>query len=673
MAKLQIRGTNTEIKTFTDVHGHYMMAKEDLEQRISRKNGFDDADKMFSSHLDEAGWPYQSLIFDPRPYTVILEKSGRLIGKKPKGRLVPREGGDTLGAYVNNELLSFQWDDNSRLGESMIAKWIQMDLNARKYGSSFGLVKWRWERRIEKNDKNEAKKVVFYDGPDFEVCNPRDVLANPSYHYVNKWFQYREYVTLDELERTNDAARTQPVYKNLDLLRDAIKESAKGKVGDRRDTQYIIQNKTIRGLTDYLGRDEVYKVVEIVTEYRPDRWVTFAPRHGVVVRDIPNPYKHGELPVVQLKYYPFADDLYGQSELEPVSRQIRAINAHVSAYCDRIALRLRPPIHVNPINVRMHTLDWSPEAKWLMNNPNQDVQVMRMEAGEDAAFNVIYNVLVSSLLSAVGENSQGISQANPVADAQRVTATEIRDTAFTRNVRDNMNQIFLSEALKKQIMFWHAMNRQLMFQGAKDSAKIIRIVGREAVEFFTRQGLSDIRPTDEDALSVAQGRMTPEDILPGPRYAVDIGEGLEVPKFQPDENGEGGNLIIEPGDLVGNYDYIPDIESMQAPTNEQTEAKLMSLIGMLVNPQILQGLAQEGLKPKYKETLVKMAEATKVIKDAESLFEEIQNGQTQPGGGLAPAAGPANQGNAGNQGMAGGPAPVAPAPNPQLVGGPQVV
>jgi hypothetical protein len=676
MAKVQIelKGSDSENKVFTDVHGHYTLAKEDLEQRIQRKNGFNDADKMFSSYLDEKGWPYQSLIFDPRPYTVILEKAARLIGSKPKGRLVPREGGDTLGAYVNNELLSFQWDDNSRLGESMISKWIQMDLNSRKYGSSFAIVPWHYETRV---DSDAGKRVTFYDGPDFKVCNPRDVLANPSYSFIKKWFQYREYVTIDELENTNDAARSKPIYKNLKELRDSL-DKAKAVRGDKRDSQYTITNKTIKGLTDYMGRDKVYPTIEIVTEYRPDRWITFVPRHGVVIRDIPNHYKHGEIPVIQLKYYPFGDDLYGGSELEPVSRQIRAINAHVSAYCDRVALRLRPPIHVNPINVRMHTLDWSPEAKWLMNTPNVDVQVMRMEAGEDSAFQAIYSVLVGSLLSALGESSQGMSSVNPQSDGGRVTATEIKNTAFVRSVRDNMNQIYLSEALKKQIMFWHSMNQQFMFKGSKDEVKIVRIVGKEAIRFFEDKGVGDIRPTAGDMEQVNAGQMDMASIPPGPAYPVGLPNGEVVPKFQPDDNGEGGNLMIEPGDLLGGYDYVPDIETMRAPSEEDVTNKMKELVAAITNPAILQGLATNGRQPKFEEILKKLIEANKVVKDADMLFEDVKqvapqigmNGQdpTQPGGANPPAAGPMGVGNAGNPWMATGGPPMAPVANPQLMG-----
>lgn len=660
MAKqIVIRGTDEEIRLFSEVNSHYSMAREDLEQRKYRKNGFDDADKMFASHIDPANWPYRSLMFDPRPYTVILEKSARLIGGKPKGKLVPRENGDTLGAYINNELLSYQWDDNSRLGESMIAKWIMMDQNARKYGSSFALVKWKWERKAYedgKDDKGEPKykKETFYDGPDFQVLYKDDVLANPSYSYINKWFQHREYVTVADLKRINDSSRGEPSYRNLDILAEAVKEAGKGRA-DKRDLQS--KNKTIRGLEDYLGRDEYFKVIEIVTEYRCDRWITFAPKHGCILRDIPNPYKHGEIPVVHLKYYPLPDDLYGVSELEPVARQVRAINAHLSAYSDTIAISLRPPVHVNPLNVRMHTLSWDPEAKWLMNTPNVDVQVMKMDTSVTANFQSIYQVLVGSLMNALGEQSQQMSSTNPNSDSGHVTATEIRDTAFTRNARDNMNKIFLSEALKKQIMFWHSLNQQFMFKAQKDKVKIIRIVGRDAVEFFERNGLGDIRPTEQDAMMQTQAMMNgmpAPQISDGPRYAVGLGEDetgapVEVPKFMPDENGAGGNLLIEPGDIMGNYDYIPDVESMSTPQPDQIEQKLNTLLATVTNPVISQGLASEGVKPKYKEIVARAIEATNVIKDAESFFEDLPPQQPTMEGGVN-----ANQINGGGVATAGG-------------------
>lgn len=643
-----------------------MTARQDLEQRITRKNGFDDADKMFASFIDKGDWPYKSVIFDPRPFTTIIKKSARLIGNKPRGRLVPREDGDTLGAVVNNELLSYQWDDNGRLGESMISKWITMDQNARKYGSAFAICKWNYTTKVQ-----DKKRKICYDGPDFKPINPRDVLANPSYNFVNKWFQHREWTTLNELKTTNDIAKTKPSYKNLDILAQSMRDDAE-KRGDRRDTSYQIKNKSMRGLTDYLGEDEANKVFEIITEYTPERWVTFVPRHGVIIRDISNPYKHYEIPIVHLKYYPLSDDLYGISEFEPVSQLIRGVNALFSQYIDNITVDLYPPLMVNPVNVRMHTLEFTPEAKWLMNNPGNDV--VRMETSTVATnnFQSAYSLMISSLLNAWGETSQGISAIDPFQSDK--TATEVRDTAFTRNVRDNMNQIFLSEAIKKQTMFWHSMNQQFLFEGTDDQYKVIRIVGRDAVDFLEKEGLSDISPTDDEALEA-----TLEDpnlpIPEGPRFPVSIEDNNIVPKFSPDDMGRGGDLYIEPGDLLGTYDYIADIDTMQAPSQEKVEQKLTMVLGTLTNPAVSQGLAAEGKRPKYQQLLSKLFESTDVIKDADQYFEEIEEGgvlggQINQAGAGAPEAGVPGEGNGGN-GVLGQGAQAPPGvSNQPLVGGP---
>lgn len=666
--KQQSLGTKEEQDLFKDVNAHYQTAKNDLDQRIIRKNGFDDADKMFASYLDEKDWPFRSTMFDPRPYTVIQEKSARLIGSKPKGKLVPREGGDTLGAYVINELLSFQWDDNGRLGETMLSKWIQMDQSARKYGASFMLNKWRYDVR-----KIKGKNKTFYDGPDMIVCNPRDVLANPSYNTIQKWFQHREYMTIQDLESVNDTARTEPVYKNIDDLKEAMKmESKSNSTNSRREIIYSNQNKLMRGLSDTMGTDETFKTLEVITEYRNDRWITFAPKYGVIIRDVNNPYDHGEIPVTMLRYYPLGDDLYGFTEYEPVSKNIKAINALCSQYIDAITTELYAPLMMNPTNVRMHTIEFGPNAKWLMNNPGVDVVKLQTTTAATNNFQAVYSILVSSLLNAWGETSQGVS--NVDATNSDKTATEVKDSAFTRNVRDNMNQLFLSDALKKQVMQWHSMDQQFMFTGTTSRAKVIRIVGKDAIDFFNRLGLGDIRPTEEDTMQIANGQLDPLSVPQGPRYSVLGEDDTEMPKFQPDDNGEGGNLLIEKGDLMGSYDYIPDIETMKAPSDTDTEKQFASLTNILTNPAIQQGLASEGYKPKWKDIIVRGVEATKIIKDAEGFFEKIPqptqiNGDpTQPGGITSPEAGQPNQGGDPNAGMEGSVPTLPPVQNLPLLG-----
>jgi len=660
------RGTTDERKQFSKMIRHYEMATEDLDQR---KGDWDTKDELFRSYIDEANHPYNAVVFDPRVFTAIFEKTARLFANKPRGRMVPREGGDTLGARINNELLSFQWDENERVdSQPMLAKWAMMDQNTRKYGASFALCKWRFERRVKKAKNKKGKMVgksqIFYDGPDFKPLVNRDVLANPSYSTVKGWFQYREYVTLDELKSVNDASRTKPIYKNLDILGDALAKEGEGG-GDTRDDNWTSKNKSIKGLEDFLGKDEFNKTIETVTEYSEDRWVTFAPKHGVVLRDIPNPMEHGQIPVVMLRYYQVDDDLYGLSEIEPVQTLQKATNALVNQYLDAINMSLYTPLKIRAANVQMHTIEFGPGAKWIMNNPD-DVTPHESSPTGVTEFASTYRFMVGAMQEALGESSQGVSGLDPGAADK--TATEIRDSAMQRNARDNYNQLFLSEALKKQMMMWFMMNKQFLFSTPDEQQKVIRIVGKDAIRYFKQRGLDEMEVTDE-AIAImhgegqpeevqlemqdliAEGKINPEDFAT-PTYPVDV-DGERLAKMTMEPGDELAHLILEPDDLGGMYDFIPDIESMVVPDDQQLIAAAKQMIDLNTDPNTRQQLALEGYQFKLKEAMEDFFEKLGT-KDADKYFSklEAQNEALGPGQGITPP-GIGGQGALGAPGVGG--------------------
>jgi hypothetical protein len=556
--------------------------------------------------------------------------------------MIPRENGDVLGAQINNTILDFQWDDNERVdGIDMLAKWAMMDQNARKYGASFALCKWRYEREIKKDmgekGKPEFKSVPYFDGPDFKVLNNRDCLPNPSYSTVKNWFQHRDYLTLQELHGVNDAARSKPVYKNLDLLEQAINEESKSS-GDTRESNYTNKNKSIKGLTDYLGRDEYFKTIEVVTEYRKNRWITFAPKHGVVIRDIDNPYDHGQIPVVMLRYYQVDDDLYGLSEIEPVESQQKAINALINQYLDSINMSLYTPLKIRSSGVQMHTIEFGPGAKWIMNDPATDILPHQPIPKGVTEFGTTYRFLVGAMQEGLGETSAATSNLDPTAPEK--TATEVKDLAVTRQARDNFNQIFLANALKKQMMFWHTMNRQFFFSNPGDEKKIIQIAGKDAIRYFQRMGLDSYKVPPEVEEAVLAGdldqalgeRSVNISQFTEPRFPVEDEDGEMRPKFQMEEFGEMGSLVIAPEDLSGTYDYIPDVQSMALPDDSQITAAKRMLLDLTLNPTTVQTLQQEGYRMNYKMLIEDFFEELG-FKDANKYFERAQNEPQQPGAG----------------------------------------
>ncbi len=641
-----------EEQTFFEVDHHNNIGFDETEKRSTGVGrigsiSFDEADELFRSYIDEKSWPYDALLFDPRIFTFIFEKTSRLIASKPRAHLIPREGSDILGAKVNNVLLDFQWDQATHSG-TMLQKWALMDINARKYGASFGLAKWRYER--------DSRGEVIFDGPDMQVLNNRDFahdLAATSIEGAN-WVQVRQYVTFNELERVNDANRKKPIYKNMDTLRFAIgKQDKQGKSkrgggGDSRAVNWTSRNREISNLeVDPVGKDIVFKTIEIVTEYQKDRWITFAPKHGVVLRDIKNPYGNYEIPVTMLRYYVIDDDLYGLSEIEPVKGLQKAINALLCQYVDEINQNLYSPIAIGP-GVRQHTLEWGKGARWIMNNPLTDFRLVESKSNAAQFFNNTYSVLVAAMMSALGESSLGVSNLQPMQNEK--TATEVKALTLQRNARDNYNQLMLGDAMKRQIMLWHTMNQKLIFSDKKKRAFAVRIVGRDALKYFKEKGLQDKVLSDEavkamgifaDTLGVKPEELQDKGIdlekMQFPKFPVNMSEKEGdfdlVPKLNLSEDGESGELQIEPEDVQGMFDFSIDVQSMTVNSDEERRQARQTAVSLLVsNPNIIMLLQQEGVKPKFKELFISWLDDLGFT-DAERYFEQTSGTEGPAGAG----------------------------------------
>lgn len=644
------KSKKNEEQIFGEVKHHAEIGFQETDRRAWGNNrigaiSFNEADELFRSWIDENKWPYDALLFDPRVFTFIFEKTSRLISNKPQGKLIPREGSDILAAKVNGSLLDYQWD-MANIGGSMISKWALMDINTRKYGAAFALCKWRYEC-------DDDGRILF-DGPDMQVLNNRDIaheLPATAIESCN-WFQVRQYVTIQDLKMVNDQ-RSKPVYKNLDKLKFAVskdknKDETVGNGGDSRSVNWTSRNRAIAGLEqDPVGQDNVFKTIEIITEYRKDRWITFAPRHGVILRDIPNPYKNNEIPITMLRYYQVDDDLYGLSEIEPVKGLQKAINAILCQYVDEINQQLYSPIAVGP-GVRQHTLEWGKGARWIMNNPMTDFRLVESRSNASQYFQTTYSVLVAAMQNALGESSLGTSNVQPFQ--QDKTATEVKALQLQRNARDNFNQIFLAEAIKRQYMLWHSMNQQLLFSDPTRTFYVVRIVGDDALKFYQNKGL-DGYDTHDDMVAEATDQMVGPDgenvaylagnNEPSPRYGVNTGNGVS-PKLKLDEMGGGGQLYVTPEDLKGTFDFAIDVESMTVNADEERKNARQAAVSLLAtNPNVMQLLASEGVKPKFKELFVTWLEDLG-FSDAERFFEKSQTPAPGGPGGGPPGAGGGN-------------------------------
>ena len=626
-----------EDKVFGEVKRHYDAAFDDTNQRKIREGGFDDVDKMHRTYINPATWPYQAVIADPRTFTFITEKDARLFANKLRGRMEPREGGDVLGAKINNELISFQWD-NDNYGGSQLAKWAITSQRTRKYGAGFKLEAWRYETRDGK---------VLFDGPSSKALPNADCGPDPAATCIEdcNYFQVRDWVTIQELENINDAASTGPKYKDLDILKAAVaREQTSSKGGDRRDNRRQSISKQLLGLTDALGDDRVFKVLERVTEYRRNRWITIMPKYNVTIRDIDNPYGNNEIPIVMLRYYQVDDDIYGVSEVEPVMKLFKGINAFLSHGVDEANTRLYGPLKIRGTGVRMHTINFDgPTPKWIMNDPATDVVPHETSSNNLPQLTQIYSTMVAASQEALGESSLGVSNIPGPLSGTDKTATEVRQVSTEQKARDNFNQIFLAEAIQRQAMLWHTMNQKMLINKKGKQGYVMRIVGKDAIEFFKEQGLDGQGLSDESTQLLAENPEMDVNEMTTPLYPVNEGNFGQETKFQLDQSKRAGTLIVEPDDLKGNYDYIADVESMALGALQNEKAGKQKAVDMFLNnQQATMLLAQEGYKVKVKDLMVDTLEDAG-FKDADKYFEQLQPNPME-GGTIDPITGQPIQG-----------------------------
>ena len=634
--------TNVNAPIITEVIRHYLEWTMDNQKRRTRPNGWDAITDAYWGKLPN-DWPYQSKVVDPRIRTTLLEKKARLLNQKLRGRLVPREGGDELKARVNNAILDFQWD-NANDGGTMLSKWGAMDQDTRMYASRFALTKWRHEE--------DSKGNVLFDGNEFYPLDIRDTGVDASFTHVRnaKWVQVREWAKVEDMEKVNDLPNGKKIYPGLPELQATMLNS-----NNRRDNAYPNRILQIKGLVDRVGEDKSFPVVELVTEYRKDRWITFSPRYKVILRDIPNPYKHGKIPVVQLRYYSVTGDGWGESEIEPVLPLWKAIQAILCGYLDNMNVHNRPPLKIIDSAVRIETIVFGPEAQWSMDRPDA---VTEFQGSNSAMqyFQTAYSSAVSAFNTAMGDTSQGVSAVDPFNPQK--TATEVQNSAKQQNTRDQDNQTQLSEALQDMMSMWLANNQQFLFADSNKQEYIMRILGTDLFNYFKRAGLDEQELTIPamkaigDIIQQQDGNVSDQDLQTlvdagkTPKFPVQANPSEKNPKkqtFKPKMTmGDMGNeaeITVVPEDLEGTYDYIPDVKSMSAGSSDQLQQARTDAINRLTtNPIILQQLQAQGVTPDIKELLIADLENAGLT-DAERYFPQSQPniaGQVGPGGAPQP-------------------------------------
>lgn len=465
----------------------------------------------------------KSQINDPRLSTYTLERAGRVCSQLPTGKPFALTKNDRGKNKLMTLVLNKWVYPNAKSQFPLVTKFKLMDMYSLIYGSSFGLVDW------------VVDKKKGYIGPDLFLLNIRDVfpqagaisLEDSDYIYVS---------TLKSKEWLK--SRDSDTWKNIDKVLKKNTGTSRSKMSTERiSTRY----SEFYNSYDEGGKENPY--IELITRYERDKWITFDPESREIVREIENPHKNGELPVVSKHAFPLLDDFFGLGEIERGATLQKAVNSLINLYFDGVKMQLFPPLQINPDEVVASSIKMRPGVKMYMDRPNQSVQAMATSDRSLQTFQSSYNFLLGALENTNGTTSTQVSQEyNSTAGK---TPQALRMQSARENTRDMMDRY------QMEVTVQNVIEKFVNLQANKMEAPLILSLFSAEVEQIAKE-------------------------------FPDIVEFFE--------SGEGAKLTIDKELLKGKYRFEVDSGSMIKKDDELELANLNTMLQVVlsnaqVNPQ----------------------------------------------------------------------------------------
>lgn len=385
----------------------------------------------------------------------------------PNFEVVPRERSDQPRAKTVQKLLDYQLD-RDRYAEKRMA--------AVKKAIIFGAcpikVTWGYEvRRMKvRNPMTPEERVsallagqdvpayieqdvTLRDDPTMIVVDPFDFMWDPAATSIDdaEYVLHRSWLTDEQLLAKEKAGLYTGITK---LLRDS---KGGGSMWDSAKRLLTESEEEAEA-----RREDRHEVIE---KWTRDRLVVIVDRREIV-RDIENPYWHGQIPFVMAVTQPDVDKMVGLSEVWSIESLQEAIWTTQNAAYDALRLTLDPAIAMDERDPRLKEFEMEPGARMFTGNPKGAFEVINI--GQAQAY---VNGSETDRMRAQMEMTTGINS-SVAGSSNEGTATEA-----AMNLRQGKSRIALKvsnvdRAFARAAEMFIALDQQFV-----DADRVIRIVG----------------------------------------------------------------------------------------------------------------------------------------------------------------------------------------------------
>lgn len=396
----------------------------------------------------------------------------------PNFEVQAREKSDVERAQTIQKLLNYQLDRDKYAEKRMaVAK------KAIIFGACPVKVTWAYDVRRQKvrnpltaeervqvaldpalSDEEKKAKLAPYieqdvthrDDPTMIVVDPFDFMWDPAATSIDdaEYVLHRSWLSDKQLLAKEKAG----LYEGVSEL---LKESKPG--GGMFDSM-----KRLWGESDDETKAKRGDRHEVIEKWTKDRLTVIVDRRAIV-RDIENPYWHGQIPFVLAVTQPDIDKMVGLSEVWSIAPLQEAIWTTQNAQYDALKLTLDPPIFMDERDTRLQEFEFKPGARGLTSNPQAAVRPVDIGQANAYASGSEVQRMRAEMEMVTGLNASVSGNSN------EGTATEAAMNLRQGKGRIGLKVSHVDRAFARAAEMMIQLDQQFI-----DADRVIRIVGEDA-------------------------------------------------------------------------------------------------------------------------------------------------------------------------------------------------